>query len=137
MPEIEKTCERYLAALKPILTDAEYSDTEKLVNYFILKFCFLLTKLFKECLQLFISYLMQVKHFKENEGYNIHVELKRDDLLNPDTSYISKPWFDMYLSDRVPLPINYNPVIVFNKSKQPENDNQLIKASNMLISSLR
>ncbi|KAL0268846.1 UNVERIFIED_CONTAM: hypothetical protein PYX00_010655 [Menopon gallinae] len=108
VPQIEKTCDRYLAALKPILTDNEYNDTEKLVKY-----------------------------FKANEGKNIHEELVRDDLLHPETSYISKPWFDMYLSDRTPLPINYNPVIVFNKSEQPENNNQLIRASNMLISSLR
>lgn len=35
------------------------------------------------------------------------------DKQNKHTSYISKPWFDMYLSDRKSLVLHYNPFIAF------------------------
>ena len=38
-----------------------------------------------------------------------------DDRANKHTSYISKPWFDMYLSDRKSVVLNYNPFIGFKE----------------------
>lgn len=64
-------------------------------------------------------------------------ELKNQDQKNKHTSYISEPWFDMYLRDRVPLPVNYNPLLVFVDDPKEEYNAQLIRTSNLLISSLR
>ncbi|CAB3375686.1 Hypothetical predicted protein [Cloeon dipterum] len=43
----------------------------------------------------------------------------------------------MYLKDRVPLPINYNPILVLVNDPKPGYNDQVIRATNMLISSLR
>jgi len=72
----------------------------------------------------------------EKDGKELDDLLKKEDLMNKHTSYISGPWFDMYLRDRVPLPINYNPIITYVDDDRP-GYNQLIRATNMLISSLR
>lgn len=108
VPALEKTCERYLTAQRPILTDEAYKITEN-----------------------------NVRNFEANVGKELHESLVLHDKNNKNTSYISEPWFDMYLRDRTPLPINYNPVLVFENHPKPEYDNQLIKATNMIIDSLR
>lgn len=45
----------------------------------------------------------------------LQVKLILEDKKNKHTSYISKPWFDMYLSDRKSLVLNYNPFIAFKE----------------------
>lgn len=56
-------------------------------------------------------------------------ELQRELLLydarNLQTSFISEPWFDMYLSDRVPCPINYNPFMVYAPDPNKEYNDQV------------
>lgn len=108
IPLLEKTCERYLAALKPILIDESYRKTEDVVN-----------------------------RFKTGSGPQLQKMLKDRDLKNKHTSYISEPWFDMYLRDRVPLPINYNPVLILKNDERKEYNAPLIRATNLIISSLR
>lgn len=80
--------------------------------------------------------------FLKSEGIQSQRLLIEEDKKNKNTSYISKPWFDMYLSDRRPLPINSNPFLVFKKETYNESyeklySPQLIKASTLVISSLR
>ena len=41
--------------------------------------------------------------------------LREKDRKNKHTSYISGPWFDMYLKSRLPLVLNYNPFIAFKE----------------------
>ncbi|XP_021926262.1 carnitine O-palmitoyltransferase 2, mitochondrial isoform X2 [Zootermopsis nevadensis] len=108
IPELEKTCERYLAAQQPLLSPQEYANTQAIVT-----------------------------EFKKGEGLSLQKKLKGWDSNNKHTSYISELWFDKYLRDRVPLPINYNPQVVFVNEKKPGYGTQLIRATNMLISSLR
>lgn len=108
IPTLEKTCERYLRALKPLLDDYTYSKTKRIVQ-----------------------------SFQINEGVGLQKELQEEDKKNKHTSYISKPWFEMYLSDRTPLPINYNPCLVYINKGDQFYDRQLIKISNLIISSLR
>lgn len=108
IPVLEKTCERYLAAQRPLLSDEQYEKTKNITM-----------------------------EFSKNEGKMLHEKLKLLDSQNKNTSYISKPWFDMYLKDRIPLPVNYNPSIVFVNNSDPLYNDQVIRASNMLISSLR
>lgn len=108
VPQLEATCDRYLAAQSPILSDEAFKKTR---NY--------------------------VAQFKDSAGKELQELLIQKDKKNKHTSYICEPWFDMYLRDRKPLPINYNPVLVFVNDERPEYNNQLVKAANMLISSLR
>lgn len=75
------------------------------------------------------------KKFLENEGKQLQELLKAFDNNNKDTSYISEMWFHMYLSDRKRLPLNYNPCLVFKDEPKPVS--QLIRATNLIVSSLR
>lgn len=108
IPKLNLTCERYLAAQKPLLIDEAYRKTES-----------------------------NVTQFANTTGKTLQEMLVTHDKKNKHTSYISKPWFDMYLSDRISLPINYNPMLVFLNDKNVEYNTQLIRATNLLISSLR
>ncbi|XP_034234835.1 carnitine O-palmitoyltransferase 2, mitochondrial [Thrips palmi] len=108
IPELSKTCERYLNAQRPLQDESNYRKTEVIVQRFLAE-----------------------------DGMQLHTELKNQDQKNKHTSYISEPWFDMYLRDRVPLPVNYNPLLVFVDDPKKEYNTQLIRTSNLLISSLR
>lgn len=108
IPKLEDTCRRYLNAQKPLLSKKQLEKTEIYVNEFLTK-----------------------------DGIGLHKELIEKDTKNRDTSYISEPWFDMYLRDRRPLPINYNPFLVLNPASNPEHNIQLVKATNLIVSSLR
>ncbi|XP_060537117.1 carnitine O-palmitoyltransferase 2, mitochondrial [Cylas formicarius] len=108
IPKLELTCERYLAAQKPLLIDEAYRKTEANVN-----------------------------HFKDNVGKHLQKLLRDFDKQNKHTSYISEFWFDNYLRDRKPIPINYNPMLVMNNDEREQYNTQLIRAANLVISSLR
>ena len=56
---------------------------------------------------------------------------------NKQTSYICGPWFNMYLSDRVPVVMNYNPFLAFKPEERPGYSDPVIRATNTLVSSLR
>ncbi|XP_053673314.1 carnitine O-palmitoyltransferase 2, mitochondrial [Anopheles nili] len=108
IPELEKTCTRYLAAQQPLLAADAYERTKE-----------------------------AVQQFSKNEGPKLQALLKEFDSKNKHTSYISEPWFDMYLRDRVPLPLNYNPLLMMNPDPRPEYNGQLLRTTNLVISSLR
>lgn len=108
IPELSNTCERYLQSLKPILSNKDFENTENIV-----------------------------RKFQHGDGIVLNTELKNRDECNKHTSYISEPWFHMYLSDRTPLPINYNPALIFVNYNNNFYDKQLVKTSNLIISSLR
>lgn len=108
VPELSKTGERYLNALRPLLTASQFEEAQQRTNNFIAK-----------------------------EGKVLQEKLIAKDKRNKHTSYISDYWFDLYLRERVPLPINYNPMIVFQNDVRPEYNDQLIRSTNMLISALR
>lgn len=108
IPELSKTCERYLSAVEPILSSEELKNTKSIVS-----------------------------SFSNGVGQDLQHLLKTSDASNKHTSYISQPWFDMYLSDRSPLPVNYNPLLVMKHDQKAEYNNQLIRSANLVISSLR
>ncbi|XP_072752082.1 carnitine O-palmitoyltransferase 2, mitochondrial isoform X2 [Anoplolepis gracilipes] len=108
IPKLEDTCKRYLNAQKPLLNDKELQYTSSCISKFL-----------------------------ANEGQSLQKQLIHNNDENPHTSYISKPWFDLYLRDRKPLPINYNPFLVFLPESDPKYDVQLVKATNLVVSSLR
>lgn len=108
IPKLEDTCNRYLNAQKPLLNDKELQHTSSCITKFL-----------------------------ANEGQSLQKQLLQKNAENPHTSYISEPWFDMYLRDRKPLPINYNPFLVFVPESDSKYDTQLVKATNLVVSSLR
>lgn len=107
VPELKLTCQRYLQAQKPLLSKEEFLKTKKIVE-----------------------------DFEQNDGNILQNMLKKKDNLNKNTSYITKDWFNMYLTERTPLPIDYNPLLVFKQTAN-KYSNQLLQSTNLLISSLR
>lgn len=111
VPPLEKTCERYLAAIAPLTKDADDFKRAESV----------------------------VQKFQTGVGQSLQKLLVDHDKANKHTSYISEPWFHMYLTDRKPLPINYNPVLIMklDEINSPAYNDQLVRASNLIISTLR
>ena len=115
IPELSASLDRYLAAQRPLLDDASYAATERLA-----------------------------RDFAQNEGESLQAELQRRDAAAKHTSYISGWWFDSYLRDRAPLPLNYNPFIGFvdddsvvSSAATSGTTAQLIRSVNFLVSSAR
>ncbi|KAJ8683208.1 hypothetical protein QAD02_019000 [Eretmocerus hayati] len=108
IPKLEDTCRRYLNAQRPLLQDDDMKKTQSIVNEFL-----------------------------KRDGADLHKELLHSDSCNKHTSYISEPWFDMYLRDRRPLPINYNPFLVFSPEDNEKYNGQLVKSTNLVVASLR
>ncbi|XP_039487171.1 carnitine O-palmitoyltransferase 2, mitochondrial [Drosophila santomea] len=108
IPLLENSCRRFLEATKPLLSPAEQAETQQ-----------------------------TVEQFRQGIGMELHAKLKSQDAENKHTSYISEPWFDMYLADRAPLPLNYNPLLVMKSDTRPEYQQQVVRATNLIISSLR
>ncbi|XP_037721254.1 carnitine O-palmitoyltransferase 2, mitochondrial [Drosophila subpulchrella] len=108
IPLLENSCRRFLEATQPLLSPAEQAKTQQ-----------------------------TVEQFRQGIGMELHARLKSHDAENKHTSYISQPWFDMYLADRAPLPLNYNPLLVMKSDSRPEYQNQVVRATNLIISSLR
>ncbi|KAJ8302034.1 hypothetical protein KUTeg_021021 [Tegillarca granosa] len=108
IPKLRDTVDRYLTAQRPILSFDDYFRTENIID-----------------------------DFYYGPGKDLNKELVELDKKNKHTSYISGPWFDMYLKSRVPVVLNHNPFMVFTDDPKPQYQNQLIRATNMVISSLR
>lgn len=108
IPELNKTCERYLAAMQPLLNAEKFNKTQSIVN-----------------------------DFRQSMGPLLNDLLKAQDTANRHISYITEPWSDMYLRDRRPLPINYTPFMVFKPDERPAYNDQLTRTTNLVISSLR
>ncbi len=109
VPKLEKTCERYLASQRALESPEAFAKTEAIVNSFLAK-----------------------------EGKELHEKLVRNDKVNKHTSYISEPWFDMYLKDRRPVSFTHNPGISLANDERPEfRSNTPLRAANLLIAALR
>ncbi|CAF0947666.1 unnamed protein product [Adineta ricciae] len=108
IPQLDKTCQRYLAAVKPILNNDEnaYKETQKIVA-----------------------------DFRAGDGKRLDAQLRVKNASNRQTSYISKPWFEMYLKSRLPLILNFNFFLVFTDDQQQLKP--AARLTNYLISSIR
>lgn len=104
IPSLENTCERYLSAQKPLLDNDSYQFTEKMVS-----------------------------NFRKEDGPKLQQLLIAKDKAEKHTSYISEPWFDMYLRDRAPLPVNYNPLLMMKPDERPEYNNPVLRTTNLII----
>ncbi|XP_045834749.1 carnitine O-palmitoyltransferase 2, mitochondrial [Meles meles] len=108
IPKLENTIKRYLRAQKPLLDDDQFRKTEQ-----------------------------HCKSFENGIGKELHKQLVARDKRNRHTSYISDPWFDMYLTARDSIVLNFNPFIAFNPDPKSEYNDQLTRATNMTISAVR
>eukprot|EP00094_Tigriopus_californicus_P003692 TCALIF_03552-PA protein Name:"Similar to CPT2 Carnitine O-palmitoyltransferase 2, mitochondrial (Bos taurus)" AED:0.02 eAED:0.02 QI:0/1/0/1/1/1/2/0/639 len=108
IPKLHDTCDRYLASQRPLLDQADFNQTEKLVKQFI-----------------------------QGPGQTLDAELRRQDKSNKHTSYICEPWTDMYLRDRRPVSFVHNPGIMFAHDTRPEFMNPAWRSAHLLISTLR
>uniref|UniRef100_A0A8D0DVT5 Carnitine O-palmitoyltransferase 2, mitochondrial n=1 Tax=Salvator merianae TaxID=96440 RepID=A0A8D0DVT5_SALMN len=108
IPKLEDTVRRYLNAQKPLLNEDQFRKTEQLAV-----------------------------DFENGVGRELHEQLIAQDKQNKHTSYISAPWFDMYLQARESVVLNFNPFMAFTPDPKAEYNNQLIRATNMTVSALR
>lgn len=108
IPKLEDTVRRYLSAQKPLLDDSQFRKTEQIC-----------------------------KSFENGVGKELHAQLVAQDKQNKHTSYISGPWFDMYLTARDSVVLNFNPFMAFNPDPKSEYNDQLIRATNMTVSAVR
>lgn len=110
VPDLQKTCDRFLAAVEPLSTHKAAYDN------------------LVDCVTQFRT---------TGTGPLLQKFLLDYDRANKHTNYVSQPWFEMYLRDRKPLPINYNPALVMKLDARPEYNDQLTRASNLVVTSLR
>ncbi|XP_020368798.2 carnitine O-palmitoyltransferase 2, mitochondrial [Rhincodon typus] len=108
IPKLQDTMQRYLTAQKPLLDNDQYRRTEQLAE-----------------------------DFEKGIGKQLHEELVAQDKRNKHTSFISGPWFDMYLTAREPVVLNHNPFMSFNPDPNSANNDQVTRATNMTVSALR
>jgi carnitine O-palmitoyltransferase 2 len=106
IPKLEDTTKRYLAAVQPLVPPGQFEKTSKLVGDFV-----------------------------NGDGKALHEELLKYDKGRPSSSYISDDWFDLYLKDRVPLPLNYNPNLITRMD--PDKQDGLTRAAFWIASSCR
>ncbi|XP_051867821.1 carnitine O-palmitoyltransferase 2, mitochondrial [Pristis pectinata] len=108
IPKLQDTVRRFLNAQRPLLDNDQYRRTERLAQ-----------------------------DFEQGIGKQLHEELVAQDKRNKHTSYISGPWFDMYLCARESVVLNFNPFMSFNPDPNPAFNSQLIRAVNMTVSAVR
>jgi carnitine O-palmitoyltransferase 2 len=109
IPTLEDTLGRFLSSAKPLLSESDYTATAAVVE-----------------------------EFKATEGPVLHQELLTMSKGQwKGSSYVSEPWFDMYLKNRAPLPININPQLTFLDDPTPGKGDQAIRAASLVSSSLR
>ncbi|XP_071960672.1 carnitine O-palmitoyltransferase 2, mitochondrial-like isoform X2 [Antedon mediterranea] len=108
IPKLNNTCSRYLESQRVILNDEEFNKTKAIVE-----------------------------QFEGNEGQALHKELVALNKQNKHTSYISGPWFDMYLESRLPILLNFNPYVCYNNDTRPEYMDQVIRSTNFIVSAMK
>ncbi|XP_074850301.1 carnitine O-palmitoyltransferase 2, mitochondrial-like isoform X2 [Carettochelys insculpta] len=108
VPKLEESIRRYLAAQKPLLDDDHYRNTERIA-----------------------------REFEKEEGRKLQQALVELDKKNKHTSYISDPWFDMYLSARDPVVLTFNPFVSLNPDPKEGYNSQVVRATNLVVSSIK
>lgn len=108
IPKLGLTCGRYLSSVKAILNNDEeaFKQTCKIVN-----------------------------DFRSGDGKRLDLQLRQMDKVNRHTSYISQPWFEMYLKTRLQLILNFNFFLVF--AEDHHHLKPAARLSNYVISSIR
>lgn len=108
IPKLEDTLQRYLLAVEPVVSEAQFEETKR-----------------------------AVKAFETGVGPELHKALVARDEANKHTSYINQWWLEMYLKDRQPLVINYNPQIKIKEDPTPAKNEQNQRAASLIASTVR
>ncbi|DAZ93653.1 TPA: hypothetical protein N0F65_012861 [Lagenidium giganteum] len=108
IPKLEDTLSRYLAAVEPVVSPAEFADTQR-----------------------------AVEAFRNGPGPQLQEALIARDKANSHTSYINQWWLEMYLKDRQPIVINYNPQIKLKEDPVAAKNAQNQRAASLIASSVR
>ncbi len=108
IPKLDETLKRYLDSQRPLLDDDRMARTEKLAE-----------------------------KFAREEGAALDGELRALDSANSHTSYINKPWTDMYLRDRRPVLFTHNPGIMLANDTRAAMADSDARIASILVSSLR
>jgi carnitine O-palmitoyltransferase 2 len=106
LPKLEDTCKKYLECLEPVVTKEQFKEAKGIV-----------------------------KDFEKNEGKKLQEILQTRNNQNKNTSFISKPWYDMYLEARDPLPVNSNPFLLLTEDAKKKS--QITRSASLLRSSIR
>ena len=109
IPKLAESCDRYLSSQRPLLSNEAFERTSKIVAVFR----------------------------DGGIGAKLDAELRAKDKANKHTSYINKPWTDMYLADRRPTTFTHDPGMFFIEDPRPQFRDQSSCAVNHLISTLR
>ncbi|TYZ68041.1 hypothetical protein PybrP1_012623 [[Pythium] brassicae (nom. inval.)] len=108
IPKLEDSLARYLAAVEPVVTPEQLAQTRE-----------------------------AVRAFASGAGPQLQQALEARDAANPHTSYINAWWLDMYLTDRQPIVINYNPQIKLKEDPVAAKNSQSQRAASLIASSVR
>jgi len=83
IPELSDSLQRFIYSATPLVSAAQLAAAQKAADAFL-----------------------------KEQGPRLQAQLKATDAASY-SSYISKPWFELYLKDRSPLLLNYNPQLTF------------------------
>ena len=108
IPKLEDTMRRYLRSLQPLVTPAAFSRTSALAAA-----------------------------FGGAPGAALQAQLLASAAAQPHTSYISEAWFDAYLTNRAPLPLNLNPQLTWRDDPRPAMQAQAARAANIAHAAAR
>ncbi|PAV61547.1 hypothetical protein WR25_09870 [Diploscapter pachys] len=108
IPKLEMSVERYLASAKVALSEEMFNETQQ-----------------------------AIKEFEKNEGKELQEALIAYDQKHKESSYISEPWFDIYLRARVPVAVSYNPFMMYAPDPDQRYNHQLTRSVNFAISYAR
>jgi carnitine O-palmitoyltransferase 2 len=107
IPKLDDTCQRWLAAVTPLMTADELRETAK-----------------------------AIEAFRTGAGPKLQEALVARDQQQPDNSYINDWWKDMYLREmRAPLPVNVNPFLQLVDDSRTRD--QCVRAASLVASSVR
>ena len=108
IPKLEDSLARYLLALEPVVTRPQLAESAR-----------------------------AVRAFQHGVGPDLQRALVARDVSHPHTSYINQWWLDMYLSDRQPLPGNFNPQVKLKMDPVAAKNSQCQRAASLIASSVR
>ncbi|KAJ1634246.1 hypothetical protein T492DRAFT_865438 [Pavlovales sp. CCMP2436] len=106
IPPLEATVARYLYFAQPLVPASQLEGTRELL-----------------------------RAFTAGQGAVLQAELARRDKLSY-SSFISAPWFDMYLKDRRPLPLHSNPHLAWVDETEPGRAEQVGRAARLVDASV-
>eukprot|EP01147_Barroeca_monosierra_P001871 gene1871-4967_t len=106
IPKLNETIDKYIASATPLVSAEQLESTKNLAREFATS----------------DGAILQEKIIAENKAKY--------------SSYISQPWFDMYLRYREPLPINMNPQLTMKDDPDPVKHDQVPRAANLIYAAV-